>query len=392
MPPRLIVIILGTFTALAPLSIDMYLPALPLMQTDFAATATQVQITLAAFLAGFALGPGLYGPLSDGWGRKVPLYGGLGLFTLASAACLVAPSVEMFTVARFFQAIGACAGGVLGRAVVRDLYPPQMTHQVYASLMLVMGAAPIIAPIAGGLLIKLFGWRSIFAVLTVAGLACLLLLHFWLRESHPRHLRRRVNLWSAALAYGRLLSDRPFMAYALAGSVGMAGLFGYISGAPYVLIQYHGVPSDHVGWIFGLNAFGFILAGQINGRVLHKFDRHKVMVVAQWAQVVLSLILAVVAATDFGGVVGLSAALFPAIACMGFIVPNSAILVMAPHGGAMAGTASALMGTLQFAIGAGASALVGMVHAHSALPMAAVMAAFAALGPLSLRLLPKRML
>ncbi|MBI2241130.1 MAG: multidrug effflux MFS transporter [Magnetospirillum gryphiswaldense] len=389
-PSRLIVIILGVFTALAPLAIDMYLPALPAIQADFAATTTQAQITLAAFLAGFAFGPALYGPISDGWGRKLPLYGGLGLFTLASVACLLAADIELFTIARFFQAIGACAGGVIGRAMVRDVYPPQDMQRAYASLMLVMGGAPIIAPLLGGLLIGWFGWRSIFAIQAVLGAGCLVLLHFWLKESHPPHLRHRAGLLGALVSYGRLLADRSFMAYALAGSFGMAGLFTYISGAPFVFIQYHNVPVDLFGWFFGANAFGFIVAGQINGRALGKLDRHKVLVVAQWAQVALSTALLAICATDFAGLAGLSPALFLTIACIGFIAPNSSVLVMAPRGGAVAGTASALMGMLQFAIGAGASALVGLLHAHSAVPMAAVMLGFALLGPLALRLLPKK--
>lgn len=389
-PSRFVVVILGVLTALAPLAIDMYLPALPALQADFAATSTQAQITLAAFLAGFALGPALYGPLSDGWGRKLPLYAGLGLFTLTSLACLLAPTIEIFTIARFFQAIGACAGGVIGRAMVRDLYPPQDTHRVYASLMLVMGAAPIVAPMAGGFLITHLGWRSIFAVQAILGAACVVVLHRWLHESHPAHLRRRTGLWGAFAGYGGLLKDRSFLAYCLAGSAGMAGLFSYISGSPFVLIQYYGVAPDQFGWIFGANAFGFIIAGQINGRALGRFDRHKVLVVAQWAQVVLALALLAVAASDFGGLIGLSACLFVTVACVGFIAPNSAVLVMAPRGGAIAGTASALMGMLQFSIGAAASTLVGMLHAHSAVPMAMVMTGFAVMGLASLRLLPKK--
>lgn len=389
-PSRLMVIILGVFTALAPLAIDMYLPALPAIQTDFAATSAQAQITLAAFLAGFAFGPALYGPISDGWGRKLPLYGGLGFYTLASLACVLATDIETFTFARFFQAIGACAGGVIGRAMVRDVYPPQDMQRAYASLMLVMGGAPIIAPLLGGLLIGWFGWRSIFVTQAFLGGLCLVLLHFWLKESHPPHLRRRVGVLGALVSYGRLLADRSFMGYALAGSFGMAGLFTYISGSPFVFIQYHHVPLEQFGWFFGANAFGFIVAGQLNGRALGKLDRHKVLVAAQAAQIGLSTLLLAIAATDFAGLAGLSPILFLSIACIGFIAPNSSVLVMAPRGGAVAGTASALMGMLQFAIGAGASALVGLLHAHSAVPMAAVMLGFALLGPLSLRLLPKK--
>ncbi|MCA1907526.1 MAG: multidrug effflux MFS transporter [Magnetospirillum sp.] len=386
--PRMIVIILGAFTALAPLAIDMYLPALPAIEADFAATSTQAQITLAAFLAGFALGPALYGPVSDGWGRKLPLYGGLGFYTLASLACVLATDIQTFTIARFFQAVGACAGGVIGRAMVRDVYPPQDMQRAYATLMLVMGGAPIVAPLLGGWLITWFGWRSIFATQALLGAMCLALLHFRLQESHPPHLRHRVGIVGALASYGRLLADRSFMAYALAGAFGMAGLFTYISGSPFVFIQYHHVPLEQFGWFFGANAFGFIVAGQLNGRALGKLDRHKVLVAAQWAQVILSTALLAVAVTDFAGLAGLSPALFLAIACIGFIAPNASVLVMAPRGGAMAGTASALMGMLQFAIGAAASVLVGLLHAHSAIPMAAVMLGFALLGPLSLRLLP----
>lgn len=382
--PLSIVIILGTLTALAPLSTDMYLPALPQIQADFQATPPQTQSTLAAFLAGFAIGPLFYGPLSDGLGRKIPLYGGLLLFTLASAAILAVSEIHLFAGLRFIQAIGACSGGVIGRAVVRDMVTPQATPRVYATLMLVTGAAPILAPLAGSALVAHFNWQAVFAILTALGVVSLVAVRFTLPESLPSSHRHAPGVIKAARAYGRLLTDRSFLAIALSGAMGMAGLFTYISGSPGVLIGHHHVPVGHFGWFFGANAVGFILAGQIGGR-LKGIDRTILLRRAQLAQVAVSVALVVVAATDFGGPLGLTLVLAGFSACLGFIVPTATVLAMAPHG-ANAGAASALLSMIQFSLGAAASLLVGMAHADSALPLALQMAGCAVLAPLILAL------
>lgn len=382
--PLSIVIILGTLTALAPLSTDMYLPALPQIQADFAATPAQTQMTLAAFLAGFAIGPLIYGPLSDGLGRKLPLYAGLTLFTIASALLLLVDDIGVFSGLRFVQAIGACSGGVVGRAVVRDLVAPHATPRVYAALMLVTGVAPILAPLVGGALVAHFHWHTVFALLTGLGVACLALVRLFLPESLAAGHRRRPGLGSALVSYGRLLADRSFMAIALAGSMGMAGLFTFISGSPEVFIGHHHVPVEHFGWFFGANAAGFILAGQVCGR-MKTADRAGMLRRAQLIQVGVGAVLVAVAIADVGGPLALTAVLACYSACLGFIVPTATVLAMAPHG-ANAGAASALLSMIQFSLGAGASLLVGVIHDSSAVPLALQMAGCAVLAPLILRL------
>ncbi|MBC7905915.1 MAG: Bcr/CflA family multidrug efflux MFS transporter [Rhodospirillaceae bacterium] len=370
---REIILILGIFTALAPLSIDMYLPALPELGRFFAADPARVQWTLSSFFLGFALGQAFYGPVADRWGRKPPLYGSMALFALASAGCAVASSIDVLTGLRFLQALGACAGGVIARAMVRDLFEPKEAPRIYASLMLVMGAAPMLAPLVGGGLLAAFGWRSIFWALAATGIIGLALLHFRLPESHLRHEGRAGGLVGVLLAYGRLLCDRRFMADTLAGGIAMAGMFAYISGSPFVFIQLHGVAAEHFGWFFGANALGFIIVAQINGRLLNGIDPRRVLLIGQLIQISAGAVLVTDALAGWGGLAGIAAPLFIFIASLGFITPSAVALAMAPQG-ANAGTASALLGTLQFSIAALASSVLGLLQDGSAVPMTVVMA------------------
>lgn len=374
-----IIVILGLLTALAPLSIDMYLPALPELARVLAAEPAEVQRTLASFFLGFALGQAFYGPIADRWGRKPPLYASLLLFALASAGCAVAESVTTLVVLRFFQALGACAGGVIARAMVRDLFDPKDSVRIFASLMLVMGVAPMLAPVAGGALLGALGWHAIFWSLVVVGLLGIALIFFRLPESHVRRGGGAGGLGGVLLAYGRLLVDRQFMANTLAGGIGMAGLFAYIAGSPFVLIQLHGVAPEHFGWFFGVNALGLIGAAQVNGRLLHGKDTARIVVWAQMAQVVAGIALVMAAVTGFGGLAGIAVPLFLFATCLGFIAPSSAALAMAPQG-ANAGTASALMGTLQFSLAALSSTLLGQIQDTTARPMALVMLGCAVTG------------
>lgn len=370
---REVILILGIFTALAPLSIDMYLPALPELARAFAADPARVQWTLASFFLGFALGQAFYGPVADRWGRKPPLYGSMALFALASAGCALATSMDVLIVLRFLQAMGACAGGVVARAMVRDLFPPKEAPRIYASLMLVMGVAPMLAPLVGGGLLAALGWRSVFWALAAIGIVGLALLHFRLPESHQGRNGRAGGLTGVLLAYGRLLGDRPFMAHTLAGGVAMAGMFAYISGSPFVFIQLYGVPAEHFGWFFGANAMGFIAMGQINGRLLNGVDPRRVLLMGQVIQICAGAVLLANAVLGWAGLVGIAVPLFVFIASLGFITPSAMALAMAPQG-ANAGSASALLGTMQFSIAALASSLLGLLQDGSARPMTLVMA------------------
>ncbi len=383
--------ILGLLTALAPLAIDMYLPAVVGMAEVFHSDVAHVQWTLSSFLLGFAFGQMLYGPAADRWGRKRPLYVGLTVFVISSVGCALAPSLEMLTALRFFQAVGACAGGVIGRAMVRDCFELREAPRVFASLMLVMGIAPMLAPLMGTALLKVAEWHGIFWALTGAGLLAFVLSGLRLPETHRMEARKALGFGDVFLGYGQLLRDRFFMAHALAGGVGMAGMFTYISASPAVFMRNHGIPQEHFSWFFGLNALGLVLAAQINGRLLYGRAPRTILVRAQVAQSLAGVVMLVNAMTGFGGLLGIAAPLFVFIACQGFIMPSSSALAMAPQG-ARAGMASALLGTLQFSCGAMASYLVGLWQKSNTtdVPMPVVMLGCAVSGVVIYRALCPR--
>ncbi|MGH8355259.1 MAG: multidrug effflux MFS transporter, partial [Pseudomonas sp.] len=258
-----ILLILGALSAFGPMAIDFYLPSFPAIAKAFATDVEQVQHSLAAYFVGLAIGQLLYGPLADRFGRRGPLLAGIALFTLASLACVLAPSLEWLIAARFVQALGGCAGMVMARAVVRDLCDPIASVKVFSQLMLVMGLAPILAPLGGGWLLNAFGWSSIFVGLALFGALCALGVAFWLAETLPAHLPR-APLSGAFAQYRSLFGDRQFIGYALTGGLAIAGMFAYIAGSPFVFLQLDGVPAEHFGWLFGANAAGFILLAQVN--------------------------------------------------------------------------------------------------------------------------------
>ncbi|MGE0717729.1 MAG: Bcr/CflA family multidrug efflux MFS transporter [Alphaproteobacteria bacterium] len=382
-------LILGAMTAFAPLSIDMYLPALPTLERVFATSTDAVQRTLATFFLGFALGQASYGPVSDRFGRKPPLYFGLGLFVVASAACALAPTVEVLSLTRFVQAIGACSGMVIARAMVRDLFDPQDATRVYSSLMLVTGLAPILAPIIGGFVLVHLGWAPIFWVLALCGMVALLAVRFRLPESHPGDPTQSLAVGPALATYGRMLLDRRYVGYAAGGGVAMAGMFAYIAASPFVIIELHHVSPADYGWFFGINAFGFVGAAQINGRLLPRGSHGRALRIAGLIQAVAVVCLVAAAWTGTGGLAGIVAPIFVYVAALGFIMPNSAAMAMAPYG-RQAGAASALLGTLQFSLAAIASTAVGLIHDGTAMPMAVTMAICGLLGLAANRILVGR--
>ena len=367
-------LILGSLTAFGPLSIDMYLPGLPTIAREFRTDTAAVQLTLSLFFIGLAVGQALYGPIADRLGRKRPLLFGCAFYMLASLACALAPSIESLIALRFAQAIGGCAGMVIARSIVRDLFDERSSARMYSFLMLVMGLAPITAPLIGGQLLVAFGWRAIFWLLSGFGLLCVLMVAFGLPESLPPERRVRAGLWQALDVYWRLLLDRRFVGSALTGGFVSAGMFAYISGSPFVFIELYGVAPERYGWIFGANALGLVLASQLNRWLLERVRGETILAVTLAATAAAGLLLALVAVTGFGGLAGLLAPLFVFVASLGLVGPNTAAAAMAPYG-RVAGSASALMGVLQFVVGAGAGALVGALHDGTAVPMAGVIAA-----------------
>jgi DHA1 family bicyclomycin/chloramphenicol resistance-like MFS transporter len=369
----MLTVILGTLSAFGPLSIDMYLPGLPQIARSFRAEAAPVQLTLAIFFLGMAVGQAFYGPLSDRYGRRWPLLIGCGLYAAASLGCALASSLESLIFWRFVQALGGCAGMVIARSVVRDLFDARDSARMYSFLMLVMGIAPITAPLIGGQLLLFFGWRSIFWLLAGFGLLCVAMVVFMLPETLPSERRANVGIGQALALYGQLLADRAFLAYALAGGLVSAGMFAYISGSPFVVIDLYGVAPERYGLIFGSNALGLIIASQANRWLLKRYRAEVILRAALLVISVAGIGLVATAATGFGGLPGLLVPLFICIAGVGVVGPNSSAAAMAPHG-RIAGSASALLGTLQFVVGALSGMLVGALANGTALPMAGVVA------------------
>ncbi|APO81520.1 MULTISPECIES: multidrug effflux MFS transporter [Pseudomonas] len=382
------VLILGALSAFGPLAIDFYLPAFPAMAQAFATDEKHVQATLAAYFLGLSIGQLAYGPVADRFGRRKPLMFGVTLFTLASLACAYAPNLDTLVLARFVQALGGCAGMVLSRAIVSDKCDPVASAKVFSQLMLVMGLAPILAPMLGGVLVNVAGWQSIFLALSLFSAGCLLAVSLGLPESLPEHIPRQ-PLSGALRQYLRLFADRVFVGHALTGGIAIAGMFAYIAGSPFVFIKLYGVPAEHYGWLFGTNAAGFILVAQVNARLLAKRGPAFLLARAVWLYLVAGLALLGVAALRPTQLWPLLVPLFVCISSLGCIIPNASACAMSGQG-ARAGSASALMGCLQFSVAAGAAALVGLLHDGSAVPMALVISLCGAL-VVSVALLTRRL-
>ncbi|WP_431483346.1 multidrug effflux MFS transporter [Pseudomonas solani] len=365
-----ILLILGSLSAFGPMAIDFYLPSFPALAQAFSTDVEHVQLSLASYFIGLAIGQLLYGPIADRFGRRLPLLVGVSLFTLASVACALAPSLEWLIGARFVQALGGCAGMVVSRAVVRDLCDPITSAKVFSQLMLVMGLAPILAPLGGGLLLDLFGWPSIFFGLTLFSALVLTGVYLWLPETLTSG-DERPPLRGALGQYKRLLGDGVFIGYAMTGGLSMAGMFAYIAGSPFVFIELYGVPAEHYGWLFGGNALGFILVAQVNAWLMRFGGPAYWMRRVVWFYLACALALLAVAHVHTEALWPLLVPLFGCIASLGIIIPNASASAMAGQG-RHAGSASALMGSLQFSVAAGAAALVGVLHDGSAMPMAMV--------------------
>jgi DHA1 family bicyclomycin/chloramphenicol resistance-like MFS transporter len=365
--------VLGTLTAFGPLSIDMYLPSLPSIQSDLHTTPALVQLTLASFMIGMGVGQLLYGPLSDRRGRRAPLLWGVSLYTLSSLACALSPNVEVLIACRFLQAIGGAAGPVIARAVVRDRYTGREIARVLSLMMLVMGAAPILAPLLGGLVLQLFGWRAIFGVLVAIGVLSFTLALIAIPRTSP--VASGVPLAQHVRA---LFADRRFVAGALAGGLGQATLFTYISSAPFVFMTIYHVSPRAFGGLFGLNAAAFICASQLNRLLLARFEMQRLALTAACA---LSIAACTLLAFVWSGSLGLqplAAMLFCCMASLGFILPNTAALALEQHA-VRAGVASSVIGAFQFGAGALGASIAGALSDGTARPMGSVMASCACL-------------
>jgi MFS transporter, DHA1 family, multidrug resistance protein len=359
---------------MGPLAIDMYLPALPTIARELGASDAAVQVSLAMYFIGIAFGQAFYGPLSDRTGRKPALIFGLSVFIASSVGCALAWNVESLIAFRFLQALGGCAPLVIPRAVVRDYFDERESVRMLSMLILVMGVAPVLAPLVGGQLLVTFGWRSVFWVLTAYGATLCLVVVSLLAESLPRERRKRQPLSAILALYGQLLRDRSYMGFVLTGGFMFSGLLTYITGSPFVFIEIFGVPPERFGLFFGTNAAGIIAASQINRWLATKTHARRVVRVVLPIAMASGFSMLFSAYTGFGGFAGILVPLFCFISCYGFVMPSTTALAMAPHG-PIAGSASALLGTVQFVMGASAGALVGALGNGTAVPFTGVIAA-----------------
>ncbi len=366
-------VLLGMLIAIAPLSIDLYLPAFPAIEAELANGTGQAEFTLASFFIGISLGQLFYGPLSDRFGRKPPLYAGLVIYSLASLGCALAGSLEALAAWRFLQALGGCAGMVIARAVVRDRCSAQESARAFSMLILIMGVAPILAPLLGGWVSTAFGWRALFALLAGFGALCLGLVYRRLAETRDSTHAPPMTLAGVAGDYLGLLRQRGFMGYGLAAALASAGMFAYIAGSPQVLIGLYGIAPEHFGWVFGINAVGFIAASQINARLLRHTPLTTLLRRALRLTALSALILALFALYGQPPMIPLLICLFVFMASLGLVNPNANAAAMASHG-QIAGTASALIGALQFGAAALAGAALGLSGKGSIVPLATVMA------------------
>jgi MFS transporter, DHA1 family, multidrug resistance protein len=368
-----LIFVLGALTAFGPLSIDMYLPGLPALAATLDAPAWAAQLTLTACLAGLALGQIIVGPLSDRLGRRPPLLVGVGAYAAASLLCALAPSVYALVVLRFVQGLAGAAGIVIARAVVRDLYSGREAARFFSLLMLVNGAAPILAPVLGGQVLTVTSWRGVFVVLAVIGVLLLAGTATGVPETLAAERRHAGGVAGTLRTFGRLLADRGFLGHALACGLCFGAMFAYIAGSPFVLQDIYGASPQLFSVMFAVNALGIVAASQLNRALLRRLEPRAVMVGALTTQALagVALLAAVAAGTGVWPVVAL---LFVVVASLGLVMPNATALALADHPD-VAGSASGLLGVMQFIVGAATAPLVGVAGTDTALPMAMLIAA-----------------
>jgi DHA1 family bicyclomycin/chloramphenicol resistance-like MFS transporter len=369
-----VILVLGGLTALPALSMDMYLPALPAVSDTLHTPAATVQLTLTGCLLGLAVGQLVVGPMSDRFGRRGPLLIGMVGYILASLACAFAPGIEALMAFRLVQGLAGAAGIVISRAVVRDLYDGLAMARFFSTLMLVSGLAPILAPVIGGQILRFTDWRGVFLILVGMGVVLTALVWRFLPETLAPEKRHTGGLPEALRTMRGLFADRVFTGYLVAGSLSFAALFSYVSASPFVVQEIYGASPQTFSLLFMINSIGLVAAGQINGKLLvGRVSLDRVLAFGLFLTGSAAVVLLLMTGGVFGetGLVPVAVALCVLMTGQGFVMPNanSQGLQRAPHA---AGSASALLGTAQFLVGAVASPLVGVAGEHTALPMALV--------------------
>lgn len=362
----IIIAVLGMLSAFAPLASDMYLPAFGAMAQDLHVPETDIASTLSVFFLGLTIGQAIYGPIIDRYGRRIPLLAGIALYVLTTLACLLSTDIHVLVALRFMQAVGGCAGIIIGRAIVNDMFNQQESARALSLLIVVMTVAPIVAPTVGGFIITHASWRMIFALLLVFGLSCGVLVWLLIPETHPMDARRPISVASIAHTWGTLIRRRAFIVPAIVGGLAQACMFAFITGSPFVFITLHGASEQEYGWLFAIVALGLIISAQLNRILL------------RWRSPTYLLQAALI----FGGIAGLTTvavvpsnsltllviSLWLIIGMRGFISANAAAIAMAASG-RDAGTGSSLIGVFQFGCAFLVSSLVAASHNGTAYPM-----------------------
>ncbi len=367
-----LVVILAYMSALAPLSTDMYLPALERVKQSFATSEFYAQLSVASFFVAFALGQLLYGPLSDKFGRKKPLYAGISLFIAASLACVSFDNIYAFIFFRFLQALGGCAGVVLARAIVNDKFELHEAAAMFALMMVVGSLAPMLAPTFGGFVLEFFPWQAIFTILFALGILLFIFIFFGLDESAEIKSDAAISVAAVARDYGEILRNKEFMRYTLGFAVAMSALFAYITGSSFIFLDYYGLSERAFGAIFGINALGMTLVSALNAKLVQKREPAALLNFGLIAMFAMSLILLACSMLDLPFIC-FELSLFALLSSLGFIAPNATTLAMALFKGGRSGAASAVLGTTQFAIAGAVSFIVGAVGANEPLLLAGVM-------------------
>jgi MFS transporter, DHA1 family, multidrug resistance protein len=371
--PARMVLLVGSLSIFGPLCIDTYLPAFPAIGRELHAGASAVEASLTACLFGLGAGQLLVGPISDRIGRRRPLWVGLVLFIAASVGCALAPNVIVLIALRFLQGLGAAAGLVTSRAVVRDQYSGMTAARFFSVLLLVTGLGPILAPQLGAGLLHFGSWRIIFFAFVVLGGLLLAVSVFALPETLPPAARHGGGLGSTLRIMGEVATNRVFLVNALAAGIGFGALFAYIAGSSFVLENVYGLSPQQFSLAFALNAIGLVAASQVNGRLLSRVSSFKLMTIGLFGLAFGGVALLVVVLTGWFGLPGVLICMFIVLSSNGFVSPNAQALALNdfPHA---AGSASALLGVLQFSVGAAIAPLTGLGGSHDALPMAIAMA------------------
>lgn len=364
---------LGLLSAIGLFALDMYLPALPTISANLKADSHAVQASLISFFAAMAVSQIVYGPLSDMFGRKRPLYVGLVLYAIGAIGCALSPSIEWLIAFRFLQGMGACAGVVIARAVVRDLYTGPAAAQLMSRLMLVFSVSPILAPLAGSLVTTFGDWRVIFLVMVAAGLVGLIVAIFFLEETRLPAARSESSIGSALKAYGTLLSDPYYLGLVLIASFGMSSYMIYVANSSFILIDHYGLSPSFYSVVFSVNAVAFIGMSQLNGWLSRKIGLRKVIRGAVLGYAAMMVTLALIFSMGVDRLDIMAAFLFGGYGFLGMIVPTAAVLALEHHG-RIAGTASAMMGTIQFVTSAIVVGIGGLFVDGTARPMVTVTA------------------